>query len=105
MYTHYRSWHLPDYQPPAYVPPDGALAMPSTAIYTRTDGIVAWRSCVQTVRPGSENIEVFGSHCGLGHNPTAVYAVSDRLARPEGEWRPFKPPMPLRYFYPRPVTS
>ncbi len=104
-YSRYRAWHLPAYQPPAYVPPDGPLAMPSTAIYTRTDGIVAWRSCVQTVGPQSENIEVFGSHCGLGHNPAAVYAVGDRLAQPLGDWAAFKAPVALRRLYPRPVSA
>ena len=106
MYGRYRSWHLPDYQPPAYVPPNDILAMPSTAIYTRTDGIVAWQACVQVAGPQSENIEVFGSHCGLGHNPAVVYAVSDRLAQPEGKWAPFRPPpLPLRRLYPRPVKA
>jgi hypothetical protein len=76
--------------------------MPSTAIYSRTDGIVAWRTCVQDAGPTSENIAVYGSHCGLGHNPAVVYAVSDRLARPEGEWVPFKAPTALRYLYPTP---
>ncbi len=37
----------------------------------------------------TENIEVYGSHCGLGHHPAVVYAVADRLAQPEGGWRPF----------------
>jgi pimeloyl-ACP methyl ester carboxylesterase len=105
MYGRYQPWHLPDYQPPTYVPPDGPLAMPSTAVYTRTDGIVAWRACVQDVGPQRENIEVFGSHCGLGHNPAVVYAVTDRLARAEGDWAPFKPPTPLRRLFPRPVEA
>jgi hypothetical protein len=37
----------------------------------------------------SENIEVESSHCGMGHHPAAVYAIADRLAQPEGEWKPF----------------
>ncbi len=103
VYRRYQSWHLPAFQPPEYVPPDKPLEMPSTAIYSRSDGIVAWRTCVQDVGPTSENIAVYGSHCGLGHNPAVVYAVSDRLARPEGEWVPFKAPTALRYLYPTPV--
>ena len=39
--------------------------------------------------PLVENIEVYGSHCGLGHHPAAVYAVADRLAQPEGQWKKF----------------
>jgi hypothetical protein len=30
-----------------------------------------------------------GSHCGLGVNAAVLYAVADRLAQPEGTWRPF----------------
>jgi pimeloyl-ACP methyl ester carboxylesterase len=63
--------------------------MPSTAIYSRTDGVVAWRGCMEREGPISENIEIQGSHCGLGHNPAALYAIADRLAQPEGDWRPF----------------
>lgn len=61
-------------------PPPG----PTTAIYSRTDGICAWQACMEAEGPLAENIEVSGSHCGLGHNPAAVFAVADRLALPEG---------------------
>ena len=45
------------------------------------------------------------AHCGMGHNASVVYAVSDRLAQAEGEWRPFLPSPPLRYLYPHPVDG
>ena len=64
--------------------------VPSTAIYSRTDGIVAWQGCLERHGPTSENIEVAGSHCGLGHNPQALFALADRLAQAEGDWRPFE---------------
>jgi pimeloyl-ACP methyl ester carboxylesterase len=54
------------------------LAMPSTAIYTRGDGIVDWRDCVDV--DGRESVEVRGSHCGIGHNPMALRIVTQRLA-------------------------
>ena len=60
--------------------------VPSTAIYSRSDGIVAWQGCREQESATTENIEVEGSHCGLGHNPVALYAVADRLALPEDEW-------------------
>jgi pimeloyl-ACP methyl ester carboxylesterase len=63
--------------------------VPSTAIYTRTDGIVAWQGCREQESPTTQNIEVEGSHSGLGHNPAVLYAIADRLALPEGEWSPF----------------
>jgi pimeloyl-ACP methyl ester carboxylesterase len=65
------------------------LPVPATAIFTRSDGIVAWQGCREQPGPLAENIEVEGSHCGLGHNPLVLHAVADRLAQPEGSWRPF----------------
>lgn len=53
------------------------LPVPSTAIYTRGDGIVDWRTCVDV--DGRDSVEVPGSHCGLGHNPLAIGIVTDRL--------------------------
>ncbi len=64
--------------------------VPSTAIYTRSDGIVAWQGCLEREGPMSENIEVEGSHCGLGHNPAVLYAIAERLAQQEGRWNPFE---------------
>ena len=63
--------------------------VPTTAIYSKTDGICAWQNCIEVKSPIAENIEVKASHCGLGHHPAAVYAIADRLAQPEGEWQPF----------------
>jgi pimeloyl-ACP methyl ester carboxylesterase len=66
-----------------------APPVPTTAIFSRSDGVCAWRGCMETPGPSAENIEVQGSHCGLGHHPAAVYAVADRLAQKEGAWKPF----------------
>ena len=63
--------------------------VPSTAIWSRADGIVAWQNCVEPFATNSDNIEVHGSHCGLGVNPAVLYAVADRLAQPEDDWKPF----------------
>ncbi|MEM9967888.1 MAG: alpha/beta hydrolase [Pseudomonadota bacterium] len=63
--------------------------MPSTAIYSKTDGICAWQNCIEAQSSIAENIEVKASHCGLGHHPAAVFAIADRLAQPEGDWQPF----------------
>ena len=71
----------------------GSLAsappMPTTAIFSRSDGICAWQGCREQGSSLSESIEVESSHCGMGHHPAAVYAVADRLAQPEGKWVPF----------------
>jgi pimeloyl-ACP methyl ester carboxylesterase len=63
--------------------------VPTTSIFSRTDGIAAWRSCLQLEEERAESIEVPGSHLGLGFNPLALYAIADRLAQTEGDWRPF----------------
>jgi pimeloyl-ACP methyl ester carboxylesterase len=81
------------------------LPVPSTAIYTRSDGIVDWQTTVQQTDERSENIEVRGSHCGLGVNPAAVLAMADRLAQPAGGWAPFCPPGALRWWYPAPWSQ
>ena len=64
--------------------------VPATAVFSRSDGIVAWQRCLEEDGPMSENIEVEGSHCGLGHNPMVLFAIADRLAQPVGEWKPFE---------------
>jgi pimeloyl-ACP methyl ester carboxylesterase len=65
------------------------LPVPTTAIYSRTDGVAAWRTCVDRQAPQSENVRVRGSHVGLLHNPLVLLVVADRLAQPAGGWRPF----------------
>lgn len=74
--------------------------VPSTAIWSREDGIVAWQNCVEPFAHNSDNIEVHGSHCGLGVNPAVLYAVADRLALPEGGWTPFNREGLRALFYP-----
>ena len=63
--------------------------LPTTAIYSRSDGVVAWQNCREQESSQTDNIEVRGSHCGLGVNPSVLYAVADRLAQPEDDWRKF----------------
>jgi len=65
------------------------LSVPATSVYSRTDGVVSWRSCLDVDGPRSENVEVIGSHCGLGHHPAVLWVVADRLAQPEGAWGRF----------------
>ncbi len=77
-----------------------APPVPSTAIYSKRDGIVAWRSCLEPETDRTDNIEVYGSHCGLGVNPVVLYAIADRLAQAENEWRPFSRRGFRSVFYP-----
>lgn len=85
-----------------------APPVPTTSIYSRSDGIVAWQGSVQT--PGtspapSENIEVRASHFGIGLNPSAWWAVADRLAQAPGQWRAFeRESRLLRAVFPAPAA-
>ena len=73
--------------------------LPTTSIYSRTDGIVAWQCSLNVPGPQVENIEVHASHIGMGMNPLALYAIADRLAQPLGGWRPFDPSGARRWFF------
>jgi pimeloyl-ACP methyl ester carboxylesterase len=71
---------------------DRPLPVPSTAVYSKWDGVVDWRHCRQQSGPTSENVAVHSSHLGMGHDPAVLWVVADRLALPRSEWRPFERP-------------
>lgn len=84
-----------------------APPVPTSSIYSRSDGVVAWRGSIQAPahhNPHTENIEVVASHFGIGLNPSAWWALADRLAQPEGRWQAFRRPrLPgLQLLYPDP---
>ncbi len=89
----------------AMADPDWSMMpVPTTSIYTRTDGIVHWRTCLETRSLTSENIEVYGSHSGLAFNPSVAIAVADRLAQKTGRWKRFRPPIWAAAAFPRPAN-
>ena len=63
--------------------------VPTTSIYSRSDGVVAWQACREATVPHAENVEVQASHIGLVWHPQVWAVVADRLAQPEGQWRPY----------------
>lgn len=65
------------------------LPVPSSAVFSKSDGAVAWQNCVSETDAITENIEVHSSHTGFAANPAVFYAVADRLAQPEQGWRKF----------------
>jgi pimeloyl-ACP methyl ester carboxylesterase len=73
--------------------------VPTTSIYSRTDGIVAWRCSLNPVSALSENIEVHASHIGLGLNPLALVAIVDRLGQDPRQWKPFDASGRRRWFF------
>jgi pimeloyl-ACP methyl ester carboxylesterase len=66
--------------------------VPTTSIYSRADQIVPWETSLIVPVGQAENVEVRGSHLGLGHNPAALAVIADRLHHPVGQWRPFVTP-------------
>lgn len=84
----------------------GDLPVPATSIYSRTDGIVNWRTSVLRPSATAENIEVhFASHIGLGVNPAVLWAVADRLALAEGEFKQFDRSGPFAIAYAPPENA
>jgi pimeloyl-ACP methyl ester carboxylesterase len=84
----------------------GDLPVPVTSIYSRSDGIVNWRTCLLRPSDTAENIEVhLASHVGLGVNPAALWAVADRLAQAEGEFKQFDRSGPFAIAYAAPENA
>jgi pimeloyl-ACP methyl ester carboxylesterase len=63
------------------------VPVPATSIYSKTDGIVHWQSCLETEGPERENVEVACSHTGMGFHAEVLAVVADRLAQPDGKWQ------------------
>lgn len=68
-----------------------APPVPTTSIFTKSDGIVNWRGSIQQPchHDEIENIQVPASHIGLGVNPLVMVAIADRLKQDVENWQPF----------------
>jgi pimeloyl-ACP methyl ester carboxylesterase len=78
----------------------GDLPVPATSMYSRSDGVVNWRTCCLRPSDTAENIEIYlASHVGLGVNPAALWAVADRLAQGEGHFSQFNRKGPFAIAY------
>jgi len=104
------AWRLFEFlngrKPRVSVPQDELRApppVPTSSIYSRSDGVVAWQCSVEKQQAQVENIEVHASHMGLGVNPLALHALADRLAQPEGQWKPFERQGYKRFIYRAPA--
>lgn len=65
------------------------LPVPTTCIYSKRDGVVAWECCTSLPAPRTENVEVRSTHFGYGHNLETLHVIADRLAQREDRWRPY----------------
>jgi pimeloyl-ACP methyl ester carboxylesterase len=59
------------------------IRVPVTAVYSRRDGVVAWRACIDPHGPQVEHVEVRTTHLGLGFSPEVFQVIAQRLARNE----------------------
>ena len=62
------------------------------AVYSRSDGIVDWRACLDPC--ADEHMEIRASHCGMAVSPAAWRAVAkalQRFRRAEARRQPAKP--------------
>jgi hypothetical protein len=64
--------------------------VPTSSVYSKSDGVVCWRGCIQKKAALAESIEVSASHLGMVTHPDVLRIVADRLAQPEGKWRPLR---------------
>lgn len=81
-----------------------APEVPVSAVYTRFDGVLDWRVCLQ--RDGHsrcENIEVYGSHNGMTLNPMVWALLANRLATNPDAWHPFRSRGFLQLSFPNPA--
>jgi pimeloyl-ACP methyl ester carboxylesterase len=85
------------FNPKDVLPRDADLAargltpppVPTTSLYSKEDGIVDWTAALNPKARRTENVQVAGSHTGMAFNLHTITAVLDRLAQPEGHWKPF----------------
>ncbi len=69
-----------------------APAVPTTSIYSRSDGVVAWQTCQHGAESQHvQDLEVSGSHVGLGWNRSVLRIVGDRLGQAPGRWQRYEP--------------
>ncbi|MEM8583180.1 MAG: hypothetical protein AAGF87_02865 [Bacteroidota bacterium] len=76
--------------------------VPTTAIYTKEDGIVPWQHCLEDEDEIHQNIQVRGSHTGLGVNPSVLEIIADRLLHKQENWVHFEEQNAIKdlLFYP-----
>ena len=64
--------------------------VPTTALYSKTDGVVPWQTCMESVEDAiHQNIEIKGSHIGVIYNKNVLPILIDRLQYSEENWKKF----------------
>jgi pimeloyl-ACP methyl ester carboxylesterase len=57
--------------------------VPSVSLFSKSDGVVAWQSCLEPKHDHSKNIEVKSAHCGFGFAAPVLRVIADTLASPD----------------------
>jgi pimeloyl-ACP methyl ester carboxylesterase len=92
--------------PPEELPVDqdvlsDAPPVPTTAIYSKGDGIVSWKTAYQkNGHEESQSIQVRGSHCGMTFNPSIWFLAAQLLAISEERWQPVEQDQLCNLVYP-----
>jgi pimeloyl-ACP methyl ester carboxylesterase len=55
------------------------IGVPIAAIFSRSDGVVAWQACIDEANPNIKHYEVESSHLGLVFNPDVYRLVAKLL--------------------------
>jgi hypothetical protein len=63
--------------------------VPTTSVYSRSDGVVHWKASINPAHKKAENIEAYASHIGLIANPVSFLIIGDRLSKCCKTWKPF----------------
>jgi hypothetical protein len=58
------------------------IEVPLTVIFSRADGVVDWRACIDRTTQGARHVEVRSTHIGLGIDPDVWWTVAGALAEP-----------------------
>ena len=65
--------------------------VPTTAIYSKQDGVVPWEMCIEAIETEiHQNVQVHGSHLGLGVNATVLNIIANRLLQSKEDWIHFE---------------
>ena len=57
-----------------------SMCTPVIAIYSRRDGVVSWRACIDNNGTNVEHVEVRTTHFGFGFSPDVYKIIAQRLA-------------------------
>lgn len=57
--------------------------VPCTAIYSKSDGVVAWQTSCEDEADNTENVEVDSTHFGMPMNLRVLEIIAERVARVE----------------------